>query len=888
MSQLEEDFCNAIGFVVDKSIEPHRKLGQAFLVSKSRMVTNASQVFHYTEAPWAIEVHFPYPDVSYEIKSVNLHNDFDKVTARANYLATQGTPGERSQTFTNDIAMLVVDNNPPEVAQDKVAELNRAMSLPFSGEGVEASGNLRGAEFVQIITSALKSGREGLLSLYDQRNIPVAHVLLKHGGILKVFFRQVMSSEMAFCELVYRQPAMGFAFKPEGNIDWGEVPDVQTPPEQLINEAVRRSDELPNVFQQLGGPEARYQKVVQEFDPQAASEDIRWMVQPLWEGLDGYIALDKLAHRVGVDTYTVLIAIRELVNRGVITQINKVSPFPCTGQIGNPLISHTDYEVHPWDPLRAFYLDPLSGAPSWVEGNYFGVVNSLQPKNMLHTIPLPQNASGALILKDYKLIGIHSGQQDLKPGQPAPPVSCYQFMWMGALLDLSARKSKSIDEAEGEQGVGALRSMESTEKTETKDGKKRDQILCPNCFAVNHEYGECKTCGTDIPEPVEEEEESENAILNSKPAKEIKKLQKKYNISNAQLGAGVAVLCLPLFFLMFCSPKPPPPTQTNAPAPIARTKASDPKAVELAVDEAGFSSTAPPMYWYEDTTEATSPAPSFGLFSEQANQKMTFMIYNDLAPVKSLKDFFPKPPFTNVERSDLSHGLVDGGDQILGSGKVKWMLGKYTEPVEGAEPRQIQMMIASFPAAVEGKSILLVGKAFDTEKTYNHKTTLFVLDEIASELTAQANKDKLDKQDGEFVLENGEIQEDTEDGKKSYKISTEEEIEAFVERAQKTLQEKLELPEGAIKEAETYEEENGEPKKWSDPGLQVKINREGVIRGIQILPAEKPDKKTDKLNKALEKAVVKVASFENPPIVKKPEFQFKVRLKGTEIVVIPD
>src|SRR5579883_2088365 len=227
MQQLEYEFSTAIGFVMDKAIDPQKHVGQAFLVSKSRLVTNASSVFGYVEAPWALNVYFPFSDVRVGIKAVTLHNDFDKVAARAQYLAQAGTPGEISPTYLNDIALLTIDPQPPDVPQDRVAELNRALSLPFSGEGVEASGNLRGTEFIQIINTALEAGREGLLTLFDARNIAVAHLLIASGQIQKVFYQQVMSSEMAFCELVYRAPGVGFAFKPGADINWGEVPDVQ-------------------------------------------------------------------------------------------------------------------------------------------------------------------------------------------------------------------------------------------------------------------------------------------------------------------------------------------------------------------------------------------------------------------------------------------------------------------------------------------------------------------------------------------------------------------------------------------------------------------------------------------------------------------------------------
>lgn len=890
MQQLEYEFCNAIGFVFDTTIEPRKQLGQAFLVSKSRLVTNASSVFHYTDAPWALSVHFPFSDVKIPIKAVNLHNDFDKVTARAHYLNSQGLPGEVKPMFMNDMAMLIIDTNPPEVPQDRVSELNRALSLPFSGEGVEASGNLRGAEFMQIIQTALEAGREGLLTLFDSRNIPLAHILLARGGILKVFFQQVMSSEMAFCELVYRQPAFGFAFKPGSNIDWGEVPDVQTAPDRLIYEAMRRANDIPNLFQQLGGKEARYQQVVQNFDPEAASDEIRWMVQPLWHGLDGFISLDKLARRVGVDTYTVLIAIRELVNRGVVSQINRISPFPCTGQIGSPLISHTDFEVHPWDPLQAFYLDSLSGAPTWLEGNFFGVANSLQPKNMLHTIGIPKEATGALILKDYKLIGIHSSEQILKPGQPAPPVKCYQFMWMGALLDLSTRKVRSgADEEEG--GVGALRTIADTETQAPPEDHAK--IQCPNCFAMNPEYGTCITCGATIEQPVEEPE-PENKILKSKPMKEIRKLQKKHGVTNKQAAIGLAVVCLPILLVPMCSgggSPPPSKTPEAQQAPSKVSHPSDKKAVELAVEGAGFSATAPPMYWYQDTSDITQPTPSFGLYSDQANQKLLFIIYNDDAPVKQLRSFAGKPPYTTVDRADVGSAIVDSGNQILGATKLEWILGKYQKPQAKGDPLTVPIMLASFPAAKEGKSVLIVGQAYDEtgSRTYNHKTSLFVLDELASELTGRAIEGGQVESSAKKSDDSEEDDEDFGDAKTDMpvKMSTEEEIDAFIEKAAPILQEALVLPDNIQEMADSYEAENKAPKKWKNAGLLIGVDREGLIKRIQVLNV-KSDDQTDTINKALEKAVQKVATFKDPPVVKELEFQFKVRLMGKEIKLQKD
>lgn len=876
MQQLEQEFANAIGFVMDNAIDPPKQLGMAFLVSKSRVVTCASEVFHYVDAPWAISIYFPFTDVRVAVKSINLHADFDKVDARTRYLGNIGSPQQEMHSYMNDIALLMLDPSPPEPMTERLAELNRALCLPFSSEGVEASGNLHGTEFVQLIQTIIESGRQGLLTLYDQRNLPVANILIARGGILKVFYRQVMSSEMAFCELVHRAPAVAFAFRPNGNINWGEVPDVQTPPDRLVYEAMRRLQEIPKLFSQLGGLNARYQHVVQNFDPTNASEEIQWMVQPLWNSLDGYITLDKLPKRIGVDTYTTLVAIRELVNRGVISPINRATPFPCSGVMGNPLISHTDFEVHPWDPLQAFYLDPLSYGPTWLKGNFFGVANSLQPKNMLHTITVPNDLVGGLILKDYKLIGIHSGPQILKPGQPAPPVKCYQFMWMGALLELSSRKYKA-NEAEDGATVGSLRSLEH-ESAEQGVGTGSDkQIQCPNCFASNSDYGECFTCHAMIEPPAEDEE-----IKGKGAAAQLKKLQKKHGISNRYVAILGGLLLMPILFWgmsqMGKVSAPPPPPQA-----IVKVQASDKKAVELAVEYGGFSATPPHMYRYADTSEKTSPSKSFGIESEQANQKILFVVYDDMTPLDSLGNFAGKPPFTEVDRADMEQATQDSGDQILGNGKLKWILGKYTQP---GKQKSVSLLIGAFPAAKEGKSILVIGQglADSDQRQYNSKTTLFVLDELASEFTATGNSKRQEEvnKDKPAVITEEEDDEEGDGNKKIVKMSTDEDIDKFIAEAQKLIQDKFEMPEDAAEHADQVEKETGKPKAWKLPSWVIGIDREGNIKRIEKQGTEE-NAKQEKLSKALEKAVTDVGKFENPPITKTQEFKFRMRLKGKQI-----
>lgn len=899
---LEQEMANATGFVLDRTISPPKVLGMCFLISRSRAVCCASNVFHYVDAPWALNIHFPHPDVTVSIKTVSLHNEFDKPTARQEYLKQTGSPNESFVSPPNDIAMLVIDAGIPDLQSDRVAELNRALSLPFDSSGVEASGNVHGHEFLNVINNCLENQRKGLLTLFDQRNIPLARVELIPGGIQRVFFQQPMAPEMAFCELVYRKPIWGFAFEPAGQFDWANLPAVSTPADRLVWEAMRRANEIPKLFAQLGGTESRYQKVVQNFDPSSASDEIQWMVERLWNSLDGYLTIDKMPERLGTDTYTVLVAIRELINRGVISQINRKTPFHCSGQMPNPLTSHTDMEVNNWDPLQLFYLDQASGKPCWLQGNYFGVVSALQPKNMLHTIQAPPNTQGALILKDYKLIGVHSGPQQIKAGQPAPPVKCCQFMWMGALLDLQIKKMRTSTESteEGEQTVGTLR--KNLDATETVAAMSTEKILCPTCFATNPEYGICVNCGGKIEAPPEEPEPT-NPILKSKAVKELRKLQKKYGLTDTQLKLvgipmGIMILC------SFCSmvgslTKPPPkPAVAVTTNPAEEKHGDSEKAVQVAVAFGGFKATALPSWWFEDTSDITKPTPSFGMYSKMANQKVMFVVYDDMSPATNLESFLPKPPFAGVGANAdwkilYNSGTAFKATKLLGDGNLKVACLRY--PSDALKGKPIQVLVGGYPAKVKGKGILLIGKALDESLPYDFKTSLDMIEHMTEAWTQQGNVNR-----GSAVDENittpdkvpssgttgpatGGDEDEEDDEEKPEQVASSADVAAYLKDVEAKIQEKLSMPDDALEVLnKDAEEKRKKPRKWKLK-LKVGFDTDGLVKKLEWSKA--PTEDLQKLASALEAAVNANSPYAKPPKVTDILFKFQVQIIGDKVKV---
>jgi hypothetical protein len=879
--QLQQNFANATGLVLDRTFETPVVLGEAFIVSKSRAVTCASSVFSYVDAPWALAVSFPHPDLLLGVKSIALHPEFDKKDARVNYLTFSGAPPEKYPAQLNDFATIVLDAVLQELQPDKVGELHRALSLPFSNAGVDASGTVSGsAETLSIVKTIIDSGREGLLTFFDEQNVPIARVQIGNAAIQKVYYNGI-AGEMGFSELLYRNPAKGFAFSSQPTFSWGNIRDIAVPPAALVQEATRRTTELPGALNYIGGPEARYQRSTTTLNLSGANENIQWLVQTLWNAIDGYITVDKLGQRVGADTYTVVQGIREMLNRGIISLLRKATPFPCTGQLGSPLTSHTDFDINPGDPLMAFYLDPLSGAPVWQMGEFTGVSSVLQPKNLLHTVPIVGGAKGALILKNYKLIGVHNGNVVAKPGQTLPPGAVSQMMFMSAMLDMSVRKIRGTadgdDAADGRMGTLRTRAEEES----AASSEKIERIICPNCHAISAQYGPCSNCGTEIAPEVEIVPTGKLAKL--LPMKQLKLLQKKSGLSDKQVIMGGAfAVGFPLFALMFCMPSYTPPVSTDV-APVSIGHNSSSAAVRLGVS-VGFKGTAPPEYWYEDTLKQTDPAKSFGLYSETTNQKVLFVIFDDLSAVQNFESFLTKPPYVPLTyvAPVISSIHADDGSQTLGKGSLKWFVGNYTvEPTEGNPSGTQKILIASFEGQQAGQSVLVIGRPLKDTAVYDYKSALWLIDQMAEDFTKAENEKKIGGAPGltnkgvkSDAKKPGDDEED-EDKKPAGAVATSDQIKNFLVSAQKQIQAKY-------VQADNMEKDLKDMKsKRLHVNLNIAIDNDGKLTKEDLAePSE-----VEKVNQSVQNAVEKAAPFKDAPQTQNNSLSLLVKLRRDKIKV---
>jgi hypothetical protein len=882
---IQNNFANATAVVVDRTFTPPRVLGQAFVISKSRAVTCASAIFNYVEAPWALAINFLHPDLVYGAKTITLHPEFDKSLARNSYLAQTGWPGQALPAQLNDLAIIILDPEMSELQVEKVAQLHKALTLPFSTVGVEASGFLRPDEFLPLVNKLVEAKNYGLLTLFDGLNLPIARIQFDNGEIVKVHFGDIVN-ELAFSELLFRNPVKSFALQSQTNVNWGDFPSITVPTESLITEVLRRTNELPAILSALGGTDARYQRVVQEFDFDRCNPEMRPLIEALWPALDGYITLDKLSQIIGVDTYLVTIGLKELINFGVVSLLNRTSPFACGGQLGTPLTSHMDFDINPGDTLLAFYLNPSSGAPTWRQGSFAGVASVLQPKNLLHTIVMPNSLKGALILKDYKLVGVHGGLAPTK-GAQGSNVGHSQMMWIGALLDMTSKKlraSENVDETVSEMTSGSLRNR-TVENEASAAPVKVEKLICPSCFATNAKPGPCFNCGTEVEAAIAKPEPTD--ALGKSLAK-FHQLKEKYGLSRVHLAAATVVLfLLPLIcFVLFQKP-PQLSTETSIPKtsepPKKLEPPSSPAAAQIASSYAGFPDVPPPSYWYEDTQARTSPAKSFALKSITNNQNLVFLIVDDLSAVQNLSSYIARPPFTGLTGA-ISVAKIDSGTEVFSRGSLNWFVGRYRgqgleilpldkASVNPSQPATVDpldlvktLLVCSFAGKAPNTSILLVGSALDQTSPYDYKSTLWLVDQMC-------------KQPGKEVStkEQADDNQDKPDQDKSAPdvYASDEEINTFCQSVQKKIQAKYSLP------SDVKDQIAKKKLKRPKVALMLDIGDDGQLKKIEITEQGE----TEKVTNILVKDVNACLPFENVPKTKEGFVSVLVNLKKDQIAV---
>ena len=708
LDRTVQALADVTGFIVDRSVVPEKLIGQGWIISKSRMVVLASSVANYADAPWALLVKFPYPDLTFSVKAISLHPEFNKRVCRDNYLAQANELNPQAPIYDNDIATITLDAEIPDLQPDRVLELNRALSLPLTISAQDLSGVMRAGETGNILQKAIVSGRNGVLNFYDERKVPFCRVLIKGGKIIKATF-QNLQNEFAVCELMWRKPGGNFVLQSADKLSWGAIPDIQMSTEQLAAEASRRMNDLPRMLDALGGPNARYVRTKQQLDMNQINAQIRWVVERIWQCLDGALPLTKMSERLSIDTYTAMQALWEMKHLGLVAQATG-DQYHRSGQLGPPLTPGHEVDLKFWDNLQGFFLDELSTSPVTVQGNYFGSTHLLQITQLLHTMTLPAAKYGAIVLKDGRLIGLHNGKF-VAPLQNPPPFPLSQMSWIGSLSDMSAKRMRghATDMEIPMEGQEELPNLVSGRGTITGMKARSMQTAALESGAVPG-----APPSEQAPAPAASDEP------------EI--LQKFSKIQILGAGGGMFLIGLLMSLGAMMAPKPQP-VATNSPTgtgstsktaiatPVGQKVPTGVDAIRQGVIAANFKDTTIPPFTFVDTTKETAPKLSFGMESEQSNQRIYFVVWPNPDTTSATETNSTQPPFTPLRQAPRGKVIEQG---ISDAHNFYWKATRYWNK----EDKDTVALVGAFPSTQPDKSILVVALPYKGEGELDYRNTI--------------------------------------------------------------------------------------------------------------------------------------------------------------------
>lgn len=875
VNEALSSLANVVGLVVDRTVIPEIVLGQACLVSKGRSVACASSVYNYVEAPWALSVRFLHPDLEYGVKQLSLHPDFSRRDARASYLTQTGLPTDPPLCLDNDIATLTIDPVLQELEGQHVAELNGLLSLSPEVTPQEVSGPVQGDDIASIIERLATSGREGLLTLLDERKRPVARLAVRQGvqGFVQRSIFKMLTGELAVFELILRKPRGMFIFQQNAAFSWPNARDIETPLDKLLAEATRRAAEMPAFVSSLGGPKARYVKTVPQMDVNAVHPNARWIVERLWTVLDGYLTLDKIWERIGADTYTTLRAVQEMLRLRIIA-LEPGSAFPSSGQLGVPLAPYPPQDLKPGEPLTGFFLDPLTGRPVTIQGAFQGKATT-GSNTLLHNIQFPPAVSGAIVVKNNQLIGLTSGPYIVPPGQAAPQARLYQMTPVQALSDSvkKLRNTGAFDVSAPEPPPPAAQPQEPVaQDVALPQGARIGRFICPACNALNIASGLCQRCGADL--------ETGQMPPPAKGERSLRSLQSIDGISSKHLMmGGAAVLVLGSAAMLFMGQPKQTAPQSPTPAPAATTAQSSAgdqsKAVKIAVEQAGFKDTLPPGYTYSDPSAETNNAPSFMVGSEEKNQRILGIIMETTAPADHLELVAIKVPYTDFAANpDIQNSKeqIAAGPSNWGGVKFNYVVGRYMKP----DGTQQMALVGTFLSPIKGKSVLIIARPFK-DVNLDYKTTLWLIETLAEPLIAKTPKPEETAantgdtspqatkagESNEVGSENKKDESTTEEKKEA----TSEELAAYAKKLEESLKAKFSPPKEAV-------------KSKAKATMLVGIDEQGHVSKLELSEASGEDNYDQALSKL-------VQSFQYPPAPysKSGPLILKVTADGAKLIV---
>lgn len=476
-----------IAAITDRYLESDSILANAFLVDHNKVATSAHAIILYSDYLPALNVTFPLSKQVFGVEKIDYHPDFAYNKAYHMARKSLAEPNASLPLLDHNVAIISLTEKLTELDSRQLANLEEDFKLPLPQQNSNAfAGSLQDMELALVIQTITTGRKAGSLIITGQRNKPIAQLFLRNGNILHARFEDLVN-ETAIYQIIAKQIDGKFHFIPGESPTFAPTAPIVRPTDMVLIEAHRRLDEIPKLLQEISGENVILRRSNTELDQSKLAPEAQKNATSLWAFLDGHNSVKTLSRLAKLDNYTVFEALKALIQANQVQISPPILPEP--EKLPEPLRLGRQIALYPADSIYSLYLDPILNIVEKVEGQVLGSLRPGDSVCLMHNLGLDKEATGAPIIKDDVIIGMHSGNLPANRKLSGIAPSLQQFLFVESIYQClhpakhQSSKERVLNPGQITTGGSLIENAGCIELA---------KIKCPNCGAEN--LGLAKSC----------------------------------------------------------------------------------------------------------------------------------------------------------------------------------------------------------------------------------------------------------------------------------------------------------------------------------------------------------------------------------------------------------
>lgn len=494
----------SVGILVDRTADAAgSRLGNVWVIDDDKVATCAHLVFGYKSFLASLKVEFPELGKEFGVDNIMFHPRFNLKNAgqMAQVALTEPSPMLPLQAHNAAVLKLSVDLQP--LSDDLTWKVNRSLSLPLPPRDQGLGGNLGEIDLYVVLQTITNSRKEGVLTICDARNYPVARIFCQGGRLMFAEYAN-LQNEMAIFQIVNKDLKGNFYFWAASQPNWDASKPIARPADMLLIESHRRFDELKKLVLLVGGPKALYLRGGAQPSLEVLPAEIKDYAAIIWDLLDGGTPVGKLWQLANLDDYAIYSTLFHLLQT---KQIALLPDEPLTLSSNPrlmPLLPSVDSHLQPGDEITDIYRDFDSSKALIRKGLLLGAMREQDPWHLVHNIRLvPDSAGSPLLNKDGKVIGMHCGSLPADSAKSDSRGAMQGMLWVDSIIECLkgggekqlAERLTLIDTIPNEPIKKAAQDRGAQSKT-IAGCRDLARVDCPRCGRTSLDSARfCKSCG---------------------------------------------------------------------------------------------------------------------------------------------------------------------------------------------------------------------------------------------------------------------------------------------------------------------------------------------------------------------------------------------------------